>query len=72
MRALTDWQPEAKDIRFEGECDACHEDGLYSYTLPEYPEITHQGGIDYEYCGYWCEWCNFSNAGMRALEPGGF
>jgi hypothetical protein len=63
---LRRWQPRATDIRFEGRCDICGCNGLYSYRLPNDAEHALGG----QTCGYWCGHCGWANAGTRSTRRG--
>lgn len=53
--------PDAKNVRFEGECDSCHQYELWSLQN----EHDYDRGYNEETCGYLCLACGFSNAGSR-------
>ena len=55
--------PRAIGVRWEGECDSCHKEALWSFQ--QFIEIEGDEGYNREHCGYFCEHCWFSNAGSR-------
>jgi signal recognition particle subunit SEC65 len=58
------WQSEAQDIRSEGKCPLCGQNKLCSYVTVDTYQPRNDGE---EYCGYYCGWCGWGNAGRRYI-----
>lgn len=69
---LLGWQPLARQIRFEGRCDACKQSGGFmSYVLPTHEiRIREREGQIHQDCAYYCSKCQFGNAGGRSVNRG--
>ena len=68
LRAL--W-PNAAEIRYAGWCDVCKRPSLWSFTESQWDMPRQDArGTMLEGCGFWCERCGFSNAGLRRVEEG--
>ena len=59
--------PDARNIRRAGRCPNCKADSEWSFQTDgcDGPVDTMPG---WEHCGYWCEVCSWSNAGVREIE----
>lgn len=70
---LTQYFPTAERVLFAGHCPSCKELSLVSFTLSDL-SFGDTENRQREYCGYFCEYCSWSNAGERwkggYLKPG--
>jgi hypothetical protein len=67
IATLTKHWPTARHIRHAGCCPDCKADAQWSFQIDDSdtPVPNMQG---WEYCGYWCAVCGWSNAGTRPID----
>jgi len=66
IAGLLEWQPLAIEIRHSGLCPNCDHDAEVSYRLSDW-EQDNRCEFE-EYCGYYCGYCGWGEAGSRLIE----